>query len=86
MEKIEPGKDGYVLAEGEATGHAHRIKDVSAVKAMFKLDGTLQWETVKPVELTHEEHKPVKIPVGEYESGIVREFDHYTEEARNVAD
>ncbi len=86
MNKIEPGKDGYVLAEGEATGHAHRIKDTAAVKAMFKLDRTLQWETVRPVKITHEEHGPVEIPIGQYESGQVQEYDHYSEEARNVAD
>ena len=27
LETMRKGKRGYVLAEGEVTGHAHRIKD-----------------------------------------------------------
>lgn len=47
-----------------------------------------RWLTVKktPVTLLHEEHNPVSIPPGEYRIGIVREYDHFAEEARAVAD
>lgn len=42
--------------------------------------------TEKPIDLDHEEHRTVTIPPGEYEIRIVREFDHFKEEARQVID
>lgn len=58
----------------------------------------LQWEIFKekngmrylkinePTDLSHEEHKTIHIPPGEYEINIVKEYDHWAEEARNVID
>lgn len=40
----------------------------------------------KPVDLKHEEHKTISIPPGEYKIGIVREYDHFKEESREVVD
>lgn len=39
-----------------------------------------------PADLVHEEHKTIAIPPGEYRIGIVREYDHFKEEAREVID
>ena len=36
--------------------------------------------------VTHEEHNAITIKKGDYEIGIVQEYDHFAEEARNVAD
>jgi len=36
--------------------------------------------------LTHEEHKPIDIPTGDYEVIRVREVDPFAEEIRRVAD
>jgi hypothetical protein len=38
------------------------------------------------VELRHEEHKTINLPPGEYKIGIVKEYDHFKEEAREVID
>jgi hypothetical protein len=40
----------------------------------------------KPAEVSHEEHKTIAIPPGEYRIGIVQEYDHFAEEARAVQD
>lgn len=63
---------GFVLAEGEATGHAHVIQDEIE---MYEKDGVLFIRVEKPVTVEHEEHKPVRIESGTYEIGFVREYD-----------
>ena len=74
-----------ILAEGEVTGHKHVIMEGDA--ELFELEGTLFLRVVsETATLTHEEHKPVILPSGDYEIGIVREYDHFSEEAKNVID
>lgn len=74
-----------ILAEGEATGHAHRIEDQEGVE-VFSVMNQLYAIIAKETVLRHEEHHPIKLPSGLYEVGIVREYDHFAEEARKVAD
>jgi len=73
------------LAEGEATGHHHTITEGKA--ELYEHEGTL-FLKVKSEEakLTHQEHKPITLPKGDWEIGIVQEYDHFAEEARRVAD
>ena len=80
--KRENGR--IVLARGESTGHAHVI-DASDVVAM-ELDGALYLSVTGDVIVKHEEHKPVTLPVGDYVVRKVLEYDHFTEEAREVVD
>jgi len=76
---------GYVLAEGEHTGHAHVISDGVS---LFKNSEILFLEVpgVAGAILEHEEHKPITIPIGKYRVGRILEYDPFAEEARNVAD
>lgn len=74
---------GYIIAEGEATGHAHIIDD--DIK-LYEKDGTLYLRTLNPVEVRHEEHRPVSLPPGIWQVGIVREYDPFLEETRRVLD
>lgn len=77
-------KDGYfVLAEGEVTGHAHRIQDECAV---YEKNGVLYLKNDTPVRVRHEEHKTISVPPGTWKIGITREYDHLNEEIRNVCD
>jgi hypothetical protein len=81
VKKIE----GKKLAEGEATGHAHIIDESEVFELENKtriFDGTIQ------NVLTHEEHKSITLPkIGKkYVSGKVLEYDHFTEEAKQVQD
>lgn len=82
-----PGKRGHVLAEGEATGHAHTIEATPDVK-LYERNGVLYLAIIgdKPTTVRHEEHKPVTVPPGTYQVGRVREYDPFAEEARQVAD
>jgi len=73
-----------VLAEGEATGHKHlaQADDVQ----LFLHQGTLYMRAPNGTTVVHEEHGPLEIPPGEYQIGIVREYNHFAEEARPVID
>lgn len=82
---IKPNKRGHVLAEGEITGHAHCIEEVSDAE-LYKLGEQMLLAVEKEVALTHEEHGTIKIPPDVYEVGIVQEFDYLSMMARNVMD
>jgi hypothetical protein len=70
-----------ILAEGESTGHFHEVHGSGVA---FYDDGVL--EAPQGATVTHQEHAPVTIPPGTYGRSIVQEYDHFKEEARNVAD
>ena len=73
LKPIDPR--GTVLAEGEATGHAHTIADPSAAM-LFGNPGT-DWSILKvmmPVPLTHQEHQDVILDPGTYRVSIKREY------------
>lgn len=81
--KVKKQNRGYVLAEGEATGHAHTIKeDVE----LYEVDGVLYLKNATQVNVTHEEHHTVTVPPGTWKIVITKEYDHLTEEIRNVSD
>jgi hypothetical protein len=75
-----------ILAHGEATGHAHAIKDERA--ALFrdpKLASIFMLVSGEdPIALEHEEHDPIAIPPGEYR--IVRQREYSPNAARFVSD
>jgi hypothetical protein len=75
---------GYVLAEGEVTGHAHCID--ADIELMLDEAGTMYMKNSDEVTLTHEEHHTKTIPPGIWKIGIVQEYDHFAEEARKVQD
>jgi hypothetical protein len=71
------------LAEGEVTGHRHRISNGEA--ELFERDGILYLKVLSPTAiLTHEEHAEVTIPQGNWEIKIQREYS--PEGWRYVAD
>lgn len=83
LSAVERGARGIVLAEGEVTGHAHRIVDDGAV---LMSDGeTLSvLEVERKVALTHEEHKAIDIEPGSWEVRRQREYTIFGE--RRVLD
>lgn len=87
VNKIPAGMklDHVTLAKGEATGHHHTI---TQGKAEIIEVGEKWYLRVLSEEaiLTHQEHKEITIPKGEYEIGIVQEYDHFAEEARKAID
>jgi hypothetical protein len=64
-----------VLAEGEATGHAHAISSSGAEllqvgeRRLLKVSG-------EPVDVIHEEHAIITVPIGIYEVVRQREFSY----------
>jgi len=73
------------LAYGEATGHHHTITEGDA--ELYEHEGTLFLKVASETALlTHQEHNVVTIPKGNWEIGIVKEFDHLSKEQRNVRD
>jgi hypothetical protein len=49
-------------------------------------DGALYMRAPTGTTVVHEEHRVLEIPPGDYLIGIVREYDHFAEEARHVID
>ena len=82
---VEAVRDGdVVLAYGEVTGHAHRIKERTV--RMWSA-GDQRYITVeKPSDLMHEEHGTITLPPGSYEIIQQREYDYLAEMPRAVAD
>lgn len=73
------------LAIGEATGHSHTITKGKAELVESNKKWYLKVLSEEAI-LTHQEHKPIAIPKGEYEIGIVQEYNHFEEEIKNVRD
>jgi hypothetical protein len=71
------------LAEGEVTGHRHRISQGEA--DLYERDGVLYLcVRSKTATLTHEEHRAIAIPQGNWMIQIQREYQ--PEGWRYVAD
>lgn len=62
------------LAEGEVTGHRHRISDGQA--ELFERDGTLYLKVLSSkATLSHEEHQSVSLPQGNWMVRLQREYE-----------
>jgi hypothetical protein len=62
------------LAEGEVTGHSHRISEGKA--QLYEKGGTLYLQVLSDTAtLTHEEHNAIKIPHGNWMVRIQREYE-----------
>ena len=58
------GRD-YVLAEGEATGHAHTIEATPDVE-LYELNGVLYCRVLGETVVRHQEHASVTLAPGAY--------------------
>lgn len=73
-----------VLAEGEITGHAHRIAEAGSAR-LFQLGREMFLEVLAPVAtLIHEEHGPIELPRGAYR--VWRQREYAPSEIRIVRD
>ena len=79
----KPTKGYCVLADGEATGHAHRV--AQAVAAIWVVGEAMRVLQVKAkTTLQHEEHSHLDLDPGLYR--VVRQREYSPEAIRNVAD
>ena len=67
------------------TGHAHAIEQIDNC-CLYEKDGTLYLTVERDVVLRHEEHHAQTITPGNYQIGIVREYDYLREMERSVVD
>ena len=88
MAAKEPDPRGAVLAEGEMTGHHHRIQDPRA--CLLRAEGLhydiLGIDGTRPVSLVHEEHGTIPISGGVFEVRRQHEHDWTQGLARRVED
>lgn len=81
-ERSNPG-ERLVLAEGEATGHAHVLHGLAVAHTDRALPRALI-EVLEPSELRHEEHHTIAVPPGWYE--IIRQRVYTPTSPRYVRD
>jgi hypothetical protein len=63
-----------VLAEGEATGHSHRIAEPGAAE-LLERGGMLYLRVVTEcATVVHQEHRPITLPRGNYRVWQQREY------------
>jgi len=84
----QTGGGRLVLAEGEATGHAHVVEDARASLHRHGWGGTsyLRVEGTKQVLLVHEEHDPLPVLPGVYEVRRQLEYSPGFRAPRTVRD
>ena len=74
---------GHIL-EGEATGHIHRLEDVTKAEVLEVGERLFLRVGAEGVRIIHEEHNPITLPPGDFE--ITRQREYSPEAIRNVAD
>ena len=72
-----------ILAYGEVTGHAHRIKERDKVR-MWDAGAERFLQVLEDTALTHEEHAPVMLHPGVYR--LPQQVEYTPAEIRRVAD
>lgn len=78
-------KTDTIVAYGEVTNHKHEVIG-EGVEVFEDETGVLYVSAPSGGRIRHEEHDPIELPPGNYTISIVQEYDHFAEEARNVAD
>lgn len=76
-------KGDVILAYGEVTGHAHRIKESTKVR-MWAAGAERFLQVMEAAALTHEEHATVTIPPGVYK--LPMQVEYSPAELQRVAD
>lgn len=74
---------GVTLAEGEVTGHRHRIQQTQAVQLWAQGEHLFLEVKESSATLVHEEHHAIELPQGLYRVWKQREYrpDRYVEVA-----
>lgn len=89
VEKVEGNEvrhnGSFVVAEGETTGHKHVVKS-QGMEIRQTADGRFYISLTEAGTLSHEEHKTITLPVGDYEVSNEREKDWFSISVRKVVD
>lgn len=82
---VTPSLRGHhVLAEGEATGHAHVISSQDTKLYQETATHERYLRVVRTTPLKHEEHPAIDVPPGTYK--VVRQREYFPESIRTVMD
>ncbi len=68
-------REGLILAQGEITGHAHRVETDSRAELLEAGPELFLRVLGSPARIVHEEHRPIELPPGSYRVWRQREFD-----------
>jgi hypothetical protein len=83
----ESTRKNGVIAEGEATGHHHRVEVLDNAIVFQAYNDVYVKVGPNGVSIVHEEHGPVKLdPDTTYKVNRAREFDYLAVNTRFVAD
>lgn len=82
--EISKEKGDIILAHGEVTGHAHRIKSPAQKAKLWDANAERFLQVMETISLAHEEHSVITLPPGNYQVVIQKEYT--PEELRNVKD
>jgi hypothetical protein len=78
IESVPPSakpRAGLVLAQGEVTGHAHRV-ETNARAELYETGQELFLRILgSSARVVHEEHQPIELPPGNYRVWRQREYD-----------
>lgn len=77
-------EEKLVLAEGEATGHAHRL--TGNFDVLEQVSGDVKFEVYTTAVLTHEEHDIIVLEKGIYLKVNQVEYDPFTDLVKKVVD
>jgi hypothetical protein len=73
-----------VLVEGETTGHAHRIEDLTKAEVLEIGGGLYLRVDEDGVRIVHEDHGPIVLEPGNYQ--VIRQVEYSPEAIRAVQD
>lgn len=73
-----------VLAEGELTGHSHRIREREGAELYMDMSGIYLNVTANCVTLIHQEHGPIELPRGVFK--VWRQREYFPRDIRTVRD
>jgi hypothetical protein len=91
LENLVEKRDG-IIAEGEVTGHHHRLGNLKKAVVLVAKDWagkvTAMFVRVfnEGADVVHEEHGTIHLPPGDYRVNQAREYDYLSESERQVAD
>ena len=77
----QPGE--IILAHGEATGHHHKVAERDSAD-WWKTEDQQFIEVKQRVEVVHQEHAAIALPIGKYR--VTRQREYHPEAIRNVQD
>ena len=85
--KLVSKENKFILAEGEQTGHKHLlVAESQTMEILQDNSGKFYLKFSGSVDLTHQEHKTITIPIGIWEVDNEREYDYALETIKSVAD